>query len=109
METKVIDDTLSLVSKEVIDKLKVQKPYKIYDSVGCNECGGRGFKGRIGIFEVLSMNKEIENIILTDMSETKIEAVMKKQGLLNLREDGIIKVLNGVTSLSEIMKETDLN
>jgi type IV pilus assembly protein PilB len=109
METKIIEDTLSLVNKEAIEKLKIQKPYKIFDSVGCNECNGRGYKGRVGIFEVLSMNKEIENIILTDMSEAKVAAIMKKQGLLNLREDGIIKVLNGVTSLSEIIKETDLN
>ncbi len=108
METKVIDDTLSLVNKDSLAKLKIQKPYKVFDSVGCNECNGRGYKGRVGIFEVLSMNKEIENIILTDMSESKIQEVMRKQGLLNLREDGIIKVLHGVTSLSEIMKETDL-
>jgi type IV pilus assembly protein PilB len=107
-EIQFIEESLEGLSKEIKEKLKITKPYKVFDSVGCSECNNRGYKGRIGIFEVLSMNKEIENIILADMSETKIKDVMRRQGTLSLREDGILKVLNGVTSLAEVMNETEL-
>ncbi len=107
-ETHFIDESLAEMSKDIKDKFKILKPYKVFDSVGCSECNNRGFKGRVGIFEVLSMDKDVENIILTDMSETKLKMTMRKQGMLSLREDAVVKVLNGVTSLTEIMNETEL-
>ena len=88
-ETQFIEESLAEMSKDIKEKLKIIKPYKIFDSVGCSECNSRGFKGRVGIFEVLSMSKEIEDIILTDMSETKLKLAMRKQGMLSLREDAI--------------------
>ncbi len=88
-ETQFIDESLNDMNKDIKEKLKITKPYKIFDSVGCTECNNRGFKGRVGIFEVLSMDKEIENIILTDLSETKLKLAMRKQGMLSLREDAI--------------------
>jgi len=107
-ETQFIEDSLSEMPKELRDKFKIIKPYKIFEAVGCGECNNRGYKGRMGIFEVLVMNKEIEDVILSDMAETKIKNIMRKQGSLSLREDGIVKVLNGATSLTEILNETEI-
>lgn len=107
-EIHFIEESIAGLGKELKDKFNVAKPYKIYDSVGCSECNNRGYKGRVGIFEVLAMNKAIEDIVLSDMSETKIKEEMRKQGMLSLREDGVVKVLNGVTTLTEIMNETDI-
>jgi type IV pilus assembly protein PilB len=70
---------------------------------GCKECRGKAFKGRIGIFETLAMTDELENIILTNLSEGELRKEAKRQGMLTMFQDGIIKVLHGVTSLEELL------
>ncbi|MEK7506703.1 MAG: GspE/PulE family protein [Patescibacteria group bacterium] len=71
---------------------------------GCKECGGKAYKGRIGFFETLAMTDELEEIVLTDISEAKLRAEAKRQGMLTMFQDGIIKVLKGVTSLEELLQ-----
>src|SRR3989344_2904984 len=68
---------------------------------GCKECGGKSYRGRIAIFEVLEMTDELEQLVLTDISESKIRAEAKRQNMIIMFQDGIIKVLQGVTSLEE--------
>jgi len=70
---------------------------------GCVECGGKAYKGRIAAFEVLEMTDQLEQIILGQISEAKIRAEAKRQGMITMFEDGIIKVLYGTTSLDELM------
>lgn len=71
---------------------------------GCKDCGGKAYKGRIGIFETLAMTDELEEIVLGDISESKLRAEAKRQGMLTMFQDGIIKVLRGVTSLEELLQ-----
>lgn len=74
---------------------------------GCNECQGLGFKGQIGIYEVFVMNKEIEEAILAEaVSERKIEEFAEKAGMVTMVQDGLIKALSGVTSVSEVFRVT---
>jgi type IV pilus assembly protein PilB len=78
--------------------------FEIYKSgPGCKECRGKAFKGRIGIFETLAMTDELEDIILTNLSEGELRKEAKRQGMLTMFQDGIIKVLHGVTSLEELL------
>jgi type II secretory ATPase GspE/PulE/Tfp pilus assembly ATPase PilB-like protein len=70
---------------------------------GCRECNNRAYKGRIGIFETLAMTDELENIVLTDISEARLREEAKRQGMITMFQDGIIKVLRGVTSLEELL------
>ena len=70
----------------------------------CSACGGRGWKGRIGVFEVFRIHDAIENLILQQPSEAMIRAQAIKQGMLTLRQDGILKVLQGITSLEELKR-----
>ncbi len=70
---------------------------------GCKECGGRSYKGRIGIFETLAMTDELERIILGDISEESLRREAKRQGMITMFQDGIIKVLHGLTSLDELL------
>jgi type IV pilus assembly protein PilB len=67
----------------------------------------KGEKGRIGIFEILKMTPELEVIILKDPSEMRISAEAKRQGMITMRQDGIIKVLAGEVSLEEVLRVTD--
>lgn len=97
--------------KQALEKMPpaIQKEFpksnfEIYKSgPGCKECNGKAFKGRIAIFETLAMTDELENIILTNLSEGELRKEAKRQGMLTMFQDGIIKVLHGVTSLEELL------
>lgn len=71
---------------------------------GCAECDGIGYKGRVGLYEVMRMNNEIRRMILARASAIDIEKVAMKNGMISLEQAGIIKALNGITSLEEIYR-----
>lgn len=86
--------------------LNISSDFKIFRSEGCKECDGKGFVGRIGVFEVIEMTETLSEVILKESSETKIFNAIKKQGMITMRQDGILKVLKGITTIEEIIKET---
>jgi len=104
-ETQIIDEALKNMPKELIGNLGA-RPYKIFDPVGCSECNNKGYKGRVGLFEVLEMSPQMENIILGNMSETQLQVEAQKAGMITLRQDAILKVLSGTTSIEEAISET---
>ena len=71
-------------------------------------CNNLGYKGRIGIYEAILIDDEIEPLILLNPTETEILKKSEKQGILNMKQDGILKVLNGVTSLDELERVIEL-
>ncbi len=81
----------------------------IWAAKGCPACGNTGYKGRLGIFEVVEMDANIEHIILDNPTERDIKAVADKQGTLDMREDGIIKILQGITDFEELKSVVDLD
>src|SRR3989338_4013104 len=70
----------------------------------CKKCGGKAFKGRIAIFEMLEMSDELEKIILGSISEASLREEAKRQGMITMFQDGILKVLKGVVSLEELLE-----
>lgn len=80
----------------------------IWQTVGCDKCNMTGYKGRTGIFEAIIMDENIEKILRENPSEREIKKVAKNQGLLDLRQDGVIKVLQGVTTLDELRRVIDI-
>lgn len=86
----------------------VNAPFKVYEAVGCEKCNNTGYKGRMGIFEAIHNNKDIEEIIPKNPSEREIKETANKQGYLDMKEDGIMKVLGGITSIEEVASVVDL-
>ncbi len=84
-----------------------QKPYKIWHAKGCSVCKGKGIQGRAAIFEVLRMTPEFEEIITSNPTVQKITQEAKRQGMITLRQDGILKALEGLMSIEEILRETE--
>ncbi len=82
----------------------------VYDPApqGCEKCHGRGYKGRVGIFEAIFMDRKIEEVLRSKPSEREIALVAREQGTPNMQEDGIIKILRGITSLEELQRVVDL-
>ena len=79
-----------------------------YKGKGCEKCSGLGYKGRIGIYEIFAMTKEIEQVILsTEVSEYKIQDLAVKDGMTTMVQDGLLKALDKVTSLEEVFRVTE--
>jgi general secretion pathway protein E len=76
------------------------------EAVGCERCGGTGYKGRIGVFEVLEVTEEIARLIGTQADEMVVEAKAKADGMSNMIEDGVAKCRAGLTSVEEILRVT---
>lgn len=88
-----------------VDRSKYEH-YSVYEAVGCDKCNQIGFKGRIGIFEFLEGGPDLETTILKEASEVALREVAKRQEMVTMQEDGILKVLLGVTVLSEVVGAT---
>ena len=74
-----------------------------YQPVGCERCNGSGYKGRVGIYQIMPITEAIERIILAHGSALEIEKQAQSEGVKTLRESGLIKVKQGLTSLEEIL------
>ena len=77
-----------------------------YEPVGCGRCGSSGFKGRVGLYEVMSMSDEIRSMAIERQSADEIMRVAVEQGMRRLRDDGFDRVKQGVTSIAEIARVT---
>ena len=87
---------------------EVAKGITFYKPVGCEICNKRGYKGRVGLYEVLEMSETLKDMILTGASAIEIREQGQKEGMITLRRSGCRKVLDGVTTIEEIVRETVL-
>ena len=80
------------------------KEIKLFRGKGCEGCGNSGYYGRVGIFEVLPVTDAIGKLILERSPASSIEAKAKEEGMVTLKQDGYLKVLDGITSIEEILR-----
>ncbi len=80
----------------------------MYEAVGCPLCNGTGYKGRVGVYEAILADKQVESIIREMPSEREIEEAASNQGIMTMRQDGVIKVLKGLTSLVELERVVEV-
>ncbi len=115
-DCKVPDDTvhpevLELVKKAIenlhsTDEIEPEKikEMKFFKAVGCEKCDKIGYRGRLGLYEIMRMNNEIRRLIVAKASSMDIEKAALKNGMVNLEQAGIIKALKGETSLDEVYR-----
>jgi len=107
-EQKIIDAIIARIT----DRTLVPPAQNVVwdaNPAGCENCGGRGYKGRIGIYEAIFMDRAIEEILRSKPSEREVAEAAKPQGVPTMTEDGVLKVLRGVTSLEELGRVVDLS
>jgi type II secretory ATPase GspE/PulE/Tfp pilus assembly ATPase PilB-like protein len=97
-EVAEIAQVLGKLWKPTGDKVLLSK------GEGCTECGNTGFKGRIGIYEVLTVSDKIGHLILERASAQDIEKLAIENGMLSMKQDGYLRVLEGVTTLDEVLR-----
>jgi type IV pilus assembly protein PilB len=97
---------------DILDEILIQAGFSAEDldgswkpfmPVGCERCSGTGYRGRVGIYEIMPITESIERIILENGSARDIEIQARKEGVKSLRQSGLIKVKNGMTSLEEVL------
>ena len=100
---------LEKIVSNIVDENQRIPVQKIYRSKGCPRCNNTGFKGRIGVFEAILIDGAIEEIILQNPSDKEVAAAARPQGIMTMTEDGVLKVLKGITSIEEVERVVTLN
>jgi type IV pilus assembly protein PilB len=106
--TNILGDMITKGMQESMEGHTVSSSYTLYHSFGCEECAHTGYKGRIGIFEAMLISADIERVLLGNPSEREVREAAKNQKIPSLREDAIIKMLEGITSFEEVLKTVDV-
>ncbi len=104
---EIIAEVMQEMKPEEVQKYGIEEPHKIWKSEGCPACGGTGTKGRVAIYEVFEMTPELEEIVLERVSDAKLQAALEGQGMITMKQDGIMKVLKGLISLEEVLRVTE--
>ncbi len=97
---------LGPISSEDKKRFKITKPLYVWEAKGCKKCRLQGYTGRVAVYELLEMTKELSQLVLQGKSELEFKQEAKNQGMLTMLQDGLIKTLNGLTSFEEVMRVT---
>ncbi|HEB13452.1 MAG TPA: type II/IV secretion system protein [candidate division CPR3 bacterium] len=99
--------------KEALKALSAKERPKIGDSVdvpvakGCSECNDTGYKGRAGLFEAIVVDDELRELILKSPSTTAVQALAEKKGMIPMRTDGLLRIVEGITTFEELNRVTE--
>lgn len=106
-ESYILPSQLKEEIKSVLGALFVEKSageIKVFKGKGCSECGNTGYFGRVGIFEVLVVSEKIAHLILEHSDSTGIEKQSILEGMITMKQDGYLKVLQGITTIEEVIR-----
>lgn len=116
-ETQVADKFVSKIKKELSEisseelvkyGVDISQGMKFYHGRGCEECNGMGLKGRLALYEVIELDEEMQNIITENEGNViELDKVARRKGYITLKQDGILKVLMGMTTLAELERVTE--
>lgn len=106
---KIIIDTIESLPPEIKKDVKIKEPIKIFEPQGCVLCNNKGTKGRVGIFEMFAMTPELAKITSEGVTEEKLQAEAKRQNMVTMLQDGILKVLEGTIGLEELVQVVNIN
>lgn len=90
----------------VNSEIVVPKELQFYKSSGCDQCAGLGYKGRVGVYEVMEVSDQMKEMILTEPSGLTIRKMAIEQGTISMAQDGLLKALNKMTDITEVFRVT---
>lgn len=93
-------------TKKYLKDVKTWDDVTFYKAVGCDQCGGEGYRGRQGIYEVLEMDTDVRKLVTQAGTTEMIDEQARKNGMASMVTDGFMKIIQGVTSLEEVMRVT---
>jgi type IV pilus assembly protein PilB len=99
-DPKVVEDIKAVLGQ----LLPANKELKLFRGKGCQDCGNTGYLGRIGVFEVLPVTEKIAKLILERVSASDIEKVAREEGMITMKQDGYLKVVEGLSTMEEVIR-----
>ena len=103
-----VEKELAHLSEEERKKLDIGQDWKVYESKGCSACNGKGISGRIALFEVLEMTRNLESLIAQKgIDEAALIKEARDQRMITMRQDGIAKAVRGLVSIESVLRETE--
>ena len=103
-EAKVPPELMVEIEKELSGS-NLPQPYVFYEGAGCDQCNS-GYSGRAGIYEVLVMSDKIESLAIERRPASEIKAAAVADGMITMKQDGLVKALRGITTISEVLRVT---
>ncbi len=103
-EKEVVDDIKKVLGKLIPVGLAQDGKFRLYHGKGCSECNNTGYQGRIGIFEIVPVSDTIGKMVFERASSTEVEQQAIKEGMVTLKQDGYLKVLEGITTIEEVLR-----
>lgn len=104
---KPVDIPFEVLQQAGFSTADLDGSWQPYGPAGCDRCKGSGYKGRVGIYQVMPVTEEIARIIMTDGNSIDIAEQAQREGVSDLRQSGLLKVKQGVTSLEEVLASTN--
>lgn len=98
----ILSGTLPKISQKLKDNFSV--PEKLFYPTGCEKCMNTGYKGRIAIIEIAEFTREQKDLIIKGVSENELSASFEAAGFILMKEDGLLKVLQGLTTVEEVLR-----
>jgi type IV pilus assembly protein PilB len=105
-QKELIKNILADLPKASGETPPAPEQWKLYQGKGCEACNHTGYQGRIGLYEIIVMTEEIKAALSETISEYQMKELAKTQGMITMRQDGILKVLDGLTTLKEVDRTT---
>jgi len=102
----IIQKEFERLPEQAKSSVTFKSPYKVFRSKGCNVCNNKGFTGRMAIQEILRMTDQFKNMLNSLPTVEKISEEARRQGMVSMRQDGIIKALQGLIGIEEVVRET---
>jgi type II secretory ATPase GspE/PulE/Tfp pilus assembly ATPase PilB-like protein len=99
-------EPVSTGADEELSNIGISADTVIYSGRGCEKCADTGFYGRIGIFELLVMDDDIQKLIMKSADSNRIREMAREHGMRTLMEDGVEKIKNGITTIGEVLRVT---
>jgi type IV pilus assembly protein PilB len=87
-------------------RIEIEGDVEAFEPIGCSRCGQSGYRGRVGIYSVMTLSEQLKEMTVNHAAEPEIAAVARGEGMLTLREAGLAKIREGLTSLEEVLRVT---
>jgi type IV pilus assembly protein PilB len=105
-EKKIIEETITSIDDKTY--LEGSQTEKVWEAKGCDKCNGTGYKGRVAICEAVLATKEVGEIITMNPSEESVKQAARSQNILDMKQDGVLKILRGISTFDELSRVIDL-
>jgi type IV pilus assembly protein PilB len=105
-KSRATPEAAPLLANLSLDTTIGQLPF--FKGAGCNDCAGTGLKGRQGLYEVMFMTPHVRKLILQNVGAAEIRDAAIEEGMLTLRMDGWLKIMKGITTMEQVVRETSV-